>query len=66
MRRLKNKYKLVGQFPHWQGFKLYRFNPHESSYAYIFEWILCLGFWQIWKWEQRTVKEIDKIWGVYE
>ena len=34
-----------------------RYNPRETSWAYIFEWVLKIGFLEIRKWSNRKLKK---------
>jgi len=52
------QYQFVRWFPEWVGFSFCRLDKKETDLAYIFEWFLAIGFWEIRKWNNEL--EVDK------
>jgi hypothetical protein len=45
-------YQFVRWFPEWQGFGFKRLSPLSTDLAYIYEWCMSLGFWEVRKWSK--------------
>ena len=56
------KYQFVSYFPRWCGFNFERFDPRKTDWAYIYNWILRIGFWQIREWSRLDIlaEEIER------
>jgi hypothetical protein len=44
---MKTGYRFVSWFPGWVGFHWVRHDPAQTSWAYMYEWHLFFGFWEI-------------------
>jgi len=57
------KFQFINWFPNWKGFEIFRPRKWNSSYKYIYDWCIWIGFWEIRKWHQLTgadKKELQK------
>ena len=52
----QHKYQFVNWFPYWVGFGFKRW---IGSMIYIYAWSLTLGFFEIRKWQTKSIKEIN-------
>lgn len=59
------EYQFVSYFPKWCGINVEHFNPKKTDYAYIYEWIVRLGFWHIRKWSTLNIEE-EETWHYVE
>lgn len=49
-------YQFVWWFPRWLGVWLLRYDPSKTDMAYIYDWRLMLGFWEVRKWSTRRLQ----------
>ena len=51
------RYQFVVWFPRWVGLKFVRLDPDKTFMAYVFDWYLVLGFWEIRRWTDRKLPD---------
>ena len=48
--------QFVSWWPHWLGFFFTRLDAAKTDMAYVYEWYLGLGFWEIRKWSNKVIE----------
>ena len=54
------KYQFINWFPIWEGLAFIRLDPEETDLAYIYDWCLIIGFFEIRKWSTKKINESKK------
>ena len=55
MSEIPTGYQFVWFWDLHPEFRLMRFDPAKTDLAYIYEWVLTLGWLEVWKWRTRRL-----------
>ena len=58
---MNRKYQFVSLFPEWLGFYCFRWHKEATNIAYVYDWFLGFGFWEIRKRHHLTEEEKMKL-----
>ena len=49
-------FQFINWFPDWQGFHYKRLSINTTDLAYIYEWMIWIGYFEIRKWRSNDGK----------
>lgn len=55
-----NSYQFIKYWPRWRGLGYKRLRPDKTDMAYIYKWVLMLGFWEVRKWHKHLKGDMIK------